>query len=127
MKLLIDNSLEDQVVFCLSISDGWKKFVFSQTALPQPLLVLLEALLSKQKKHLADLTGIAVVLGQGRFTATRIAVTVANTLAYALKIPVMGVKKIDFDNLDKKFKKAPKGIYLSAQYSGEANIGKKKS
>ncbi|MDD2758393.1 MAG: hypothetical protein PHD72_03430 [Patescibacteria group bacterium] len=123
MKLLIDNSLEDQVVFCLSISDGWKKFVFSQTVRPKPLLVFLEALLSKQKKHLTDLSGVAVVIGRGRFTATRIAVTVANTLAYALAIPVVGVTEADFKLVDKKLKQAKIGVYISAKYSGEANIG----
>ncbi len=89
MKLLIDNSEESEVIICAKIQK-WKKFVIKNKA-QKPLLVILNNFLSKNKKKLTDITGIAVVVGKGRFTATRIAVTVVNTLGYALKIPVVSV------------------------------------
>ena len=74
---------------------------------------------------LKDLRGIGVVMGAGSFTSTRAAVTIANTLAYALRIPVVALPaNWTTPELLTKLKKAKPGQYVSATYSGEANIGK---
>jgi len=58
----------------------------------QVVLPLVEQLLQKHKLNLSDLTEIEVNAGPGSFTGLRVGVTIANTLAYLLKIPVNGKK-----------------------------------
>ena len=56
------------------------------------LLVLIDKLLKKEKITANKLKKIFVVKGPGPFTAIRIAIATANTIAYGLKIPVIGVE-----------------------------------
>lgn len=88
------------------------------------LLQEIDMFLNKHHLGLPDLTGITVRLGVGGFTSTRIAVTVANTLAYAQQIKVVGVHKPfdDVVSLDDTFKDVEIGSYVHALYSGEPNI-----
>jgi len=124
MKILIDNSNENEIIICAKIHK-WKKFVIKNKA-QKSLLVILEHFLSKNKKKLTDITGIAVVVGKGRFTATRVAVTVTNTLGHALNIPVVPVISNNEELVEEAFKKAKPGVFVSAKYSGEAHIGGQK-
>lgn len=55
----------------------------------------IEAVLKKAKMRFKDLTGVACVLGPGGFTSLRVAVSSANAIAYALKIPSAGVHESD--------------------------------
>ena len=59
------------------------------------LLPALQKLFQTAKKKWTDLTHILVVQGPGKFTSTRIGITVANTLAYELKIPVRGIDRLE--------------------------------
>lgn len=123
MYLYIDNSKDENIEISYSLNTTWVQQTFSSGEFI--LLQAIEKVLADQNMKSADLKGLAVVVGKGRFTATRVAATVANTLAYALKIPVLAVNEMTSDLLD-KLKSATPGIYISAQYSGEANIGIKK-
>ncbi|MFA6485815.1 MAG: hypothetical protein WCT40_00385 [Candidatus Magasanikbacteria bacterium] len=118
MRLLLDNSSNDTIVW---MPENGEWFEFGQKL---GVLAGLEALLKKKNVKLADVSGLAVVVGRGRFTSTRIAATVANTLAYALQIPIVAVNDSREKWLD-KLSVQPVGQYISAQYSAEANIGKK--
>ena len=72
----------------------------------------------------ADVQGIAVVVGVGSFTATRVATTIANAWAYVHHVPVIGVgtdEILDMATLPARFKTAPR--FLSATYSGAPAIG----
>ena len=57
----------------------------------EKLLVAIQAVLKQAACGFNDLKKIFVVSGPGGFSSTRIGVTVANTLAFALRIPVYGV------------------------------------
>lgn len=46
-----------------------------------------------------DLTAIGAFAGPGSFTGLRIGITVANTLADALKIPIVGASNSDFSKI----------------------------
>lgn len=127
MYLLVDNSAEEKVVFAYTDGAKWKKVEFSRPENDKvSLLSLLDKLLKKINLKLSDICGIAVAVGKGKFTATRIAVTLANALAYSLKIPVMAAGDENGAALLKKLKTAKPGIYVSAKYSAEATIGKRK-
>lgn len=58
----------------------------------QVLLPLIEKILKKNKLTYKDLQEIEVEIGPGSFTGLRVGVSVANALAYSLKIPVNGKK-----------------------------------
>jgi len=89
--LLIDTSDNKHIKVGLRIDE-------KEDLLEQPLdhrraqvvLPFVEQLLQKHKLTLKDLTGIEVNAGPGSFTGLRVGVTIANTLAYLLKIPVNG-------------------------------------
>lgn len=94
------------------------------------LLKSIEAILVNNKLKPADLDGIMAVTGPGAFTSLRITVAVANTLAYSLHIPAVGIiNKKQLTANDKlvklglaKLKTAKLGKYLSPFYDRGPNI-----
>lgn len=123
MYLYIDNSSVNELLLSYALNTKWVSIVFSTEENPDILFYINKAL-KANRRSLKDLTGLAVRIGQGRFTATRVAVTIANALAFVLRIPVIGVGEARLDHLIQKIKKTPLGRYVSAKYSGEANIGR---
>ena len=59
-------------------------------------LVFLEEILQQEGATWQDLDGLAVFAGPGSFTGLRIGVTILNTLADALKIPIISATNSDF-------------------------------
>lgn len=58
----------------------------------QQVLSLVDEILKKNRIKLEDLTEIKVETGPGSFTGIRVGITVAQTLSWALKIPLNGKK-----------------------------------
>lgn len=54
----------------------------------QKLLYVIEKLLKKKKAKITDITRIVINPGPGSFTGLRVGMAVANTLGWALGIPV---------------------------------------
>jgi tRNA threonylcarbamoyladenosine biosynthesis protein TsaB len=95
----------------------------------EKLLPSIDRLFKKNKKITADLKGVAVITGPGPFTALRVGITIANTMAFALKISVVGIKLDEFKNTKelielsyKKFKKAKLKKIAIPFYGKEPNI-----
>ena len=68
----------------------------------QVVLPAIDALRRKAKLSLSSLTGVIVLSGPGPFTALRVGVLTANTIAWALRLPVVEVRKTadaDFETL----------------------------
>lgn len=93
------------------------------------LLAAFARLLQSNKISLNQINYLLVVCGPGAFTSIRIAVAVANTLAYSLQIPVIGIinkEQLTNQQLIKaaspKLKKAKAGKYISPFYDQEPNI-----
>jgi tRNA threonylcarbamoyl adenosine modification protein YeaZ len=94
------------------------------------LLKSIELILKKNKINASDLAGIIAVSGPGAFTSLRITCVVANTLAYSLKIPVIGItNRQGLTNDEKlvklglsKITKAKAFKYISPFYDCEPNI-----
>jgi len=58
--------------------------------LAETIHLKLKELLETNSKIINDIEGIVAFVGPGSFTGLRIGLTVANTLAYALNIPIAG-------------------------------------
>ena len=125
MYILIDNTSDGEVIFLSALDTKLvqDRFVMDKAG---GLLASLEQWLRKIGKTKSDIHGLGVVIGKGRFTLTRVAVTMANTLAFAFGAPVVGLSDSNYEVFMDKIKQIPVGQYVSAKYSGEANIGKVK-
>lgn len=60
--------------------------------LARDLLTMIHTELQKQGADWHDITGVLVFEGPGSFTGLRIGITVADTLAYGLKVPIVAAK-----------------------------------
>lgn len=89
----IDTASNLEVMIGLEI-DGKKDMIHEKIdkQKAQVVLPLLEKLLKKHKRELSDITDIEVNEGPGSFTGLRVGVSIANALAYTLKIPVNNKK-----------------------------------
>ena len=84
----------------LQTADDWcywwlddKSFKWrSARELSRDLLRFLQQSLEGENKTWSDLTGIVVFRGPGSYTSLRIGITVANTLADSLRIPIVGAE-----------------------------------
>ncbi|NLJ70809.1 MAG: tRNA (adenosine(37)-N6)-threonylcarbamoyltransferase complex dimerization subunit type 1 TsaB [Clostridiaceae bacterium] len=59
------------------------------------LLPALDSMMQEVKKSYDDLSAVAVTVGPGSFTGIRIGVSTANTMAYGLNIPVVGISALE--------------------------------
>ncbi|MBI2990139.1 MAG: hypothetical protein HYY51_03055 [Candidatus Magasanikbacteria bacterium] len=90
------------------------------------LLFVLDCMLRKNGLNTSDIQGIMVFLGSGSFTSTRISALVANAFSYVKKIPVMGIGEGQaqmLQDLIEELRLKSAGVYVSASYSGEPNVG----
>lgn len=58
--------------------------------------IKIQDLLNKNDINYSNLKGLVVFEGPGSFTGLRIGITVANTLAYSLNIPIVGTNGEDW-------------------------------
>ena len=87
MKLYIDTSDREKIV----VGIDEKKFeTKAKDGASQRLLPFIDEVLGSQGEALLDITEIEVNTGPGSFTGLRVGVSVANTLGWALGIPVNG-------------------------------------
>lgn len=85
----------DQADCYVKIQTADRQQEFSWTAgrqLSDGLLKFLQQCLSNCNLEWSDITGVVVFRGPGSYTSLRIGLTVANTLAEALAIPIVGVE-----------------------------------
>lgn len=90
MIILLDTSTP----LCrLTLADGdWRRDYDWQAdrSLAKDLLRYLSDRLAENGKSLDDLTGLGIFKGPGSFTGLRIGITVFNTLADSLRVPIVG-------------------------------------
>lgn len=103
MMLFLDTSHPEQTSLYLLdqkllAAHIWESSRSQQEKLHQEI----SKLLKKNKVKLEQLDKIGVVTGPGFFSRVRSGVVTANTLAYALGVPVVGVKRVGQTELDFK-------------------------
>ncbi|MFA6427063.1 MAG: hypothetical protein WCW16_01280 [Candidatus Magasanikbacteria bacterium] len=128
MFLLIDMSSRDAIH--LALFDEQTRTDKTFEGRNRELLFCIDSLVHSQKPIAnRKIDGIIVVVGTGSFTSTRIACVVANTFAYVKQIPLLAISVEQADKVQElipELLKQAKGQYISATYSGEPNLGKKK-
>ncbi|HNZ86442.1 MAG TPA: tRNA (adenosine(37)-N6)-threonylcarbamoyltransferase complex dimerization subunit type 1 TsaB [bacterium] len=93
------------------------------------LLKFLDKFLRSKKVKLQNLKRIIVNTGPGSFTSVRIGVVLANTLSFALKIPVVGTSQKEIktkDDILKLLDLKPSREFVKPFYYKEPNITQKK-
>ncbi len=73
-------------------------------------------LIKNLKFKINNLQGVIVVAGPGGFTALRIGLATANTIAWVSQIPIVGVKNIENLNLNKLIQSGLKKIKKIKQF-----------
>ena len=91
MILKIDTTERNQIRVALVGNDSEKEeLTIQQKTGSQALLPAIVQILADAKIKLSDITSIEVNRGPGSFTGTRVGVSIANALGFALSIPVNG-------------------------------------
>lgn len=97
---------------------------YAHRELSTTILTEISKIITGKKLNLDDLTQICVYEGPGSFTGLRIGITVANTLSFALSIPVYAVGESQWK--DKKTIIQNPTRFASPLYGAEATITKQK-
>jgi tRNA threonylcarbamoyladenosine biosynthesis protein TsaB len=94
MILFLDTSDPAQTAVYLLSKDSIKAHIWpSQYSQQEKLHGEIAKFLKKYKVSMQKLDKVGVVTGPGPFSRVRTGVVTANTLGYALNIPVVGIKK----------------------------------
>ncbi len=81
----------------MALGDGGRTWQVGRTAhdSDESLWPALDSLVKKAKRRLQDIKAVAAAVGPGRFTAVRVGVTFADTVARALGVPAVGLTRFD--------------------------------
>lgn len=125
MYLVIDNTHLGRLFFYTLAGSAlnWSAQVSFELDADRPLLSYLDDFLHQQNLGRDSLQGLIVVTGSGSFTAARVAVTVANVIAFGWQVPVATVLEAVPQRVLEAMRQALVGTYVSAKYSGAAHIG----
>ena len=94
-QIHIDTSNSHSTKVFLTIDGKEKKAIkLNESGHSQTVLPLLSELFTKEQVNFSTVTEITVYAGPGSFTGVRIGVAIANTLAWALNVPVNGKKTV---------------------------------
>ncbi|HVE81128.1 MAG TPA: tRNA (adenosine(37)-N6)-threonylcarbamoyltransferase complex dimerization subunit type 1 TsaB [Candidatus Dormibacteraeota bacterium] len=95
--------------------------------LADTLLDRIKDLLKKHNLEWKDLSGIVAFKGPGSFTGLRIGVTVANTIAYAQKIPIVDANGENWvSDGQKRLQKDENDTQIIPEYGAKPNITRPK-
>ncbi|MEI6288021.1 MAG: hypothetical protein WCP18_00340 [bacterium] len=129
---LIINTCDNKTVKLIlakSQTDFKVKNITSDKKQSEMLLTGIDDFLKKNKIKIKSLKGIGVVNGPAGFSSVRLGVVCANTLAYALNLPVASIELSEFKNDDDlvkkiflKILKTKPGRMVLPAYNGEPNI-----
>lgn len=123
MIILLDTSTP---VCRLSLVDGESRFDYEWEAgrqLAKELHRYLGQKMSEHHRDIKDITAIGVLAGPGSFTGLRIGLTVMNTLASSLKVPIVGVMGENWTELAlDRLKNGENDEIVMPYYGAEANV-----
>lgn len=123
MFLLLDSSTP--VCRLTLIDENWRRDIEWQAdrTLAKGLLKFIDSSLNNNDKTWSDISAIGVFEGPGSFTGLRIGMTVLNTIADTLSVPIVGGRGKDWQDrvLDKLNSSVNEKVVLP-YYGSEAKI-----
>lgn len=122
MKLIIDTG-KQKIIKLSVLNKGNVVAVLEREAeysQAERLLPAIEEILKNKNYNLSDIQEIVVNNQGDSFTALRIGIVTANTLGYALNIPVKSLDQVDKSSKNNKFS------IIAPKYNKEPNITKSK-
>lgn len=133
MVLLINTSTEREIILALKEKEKIiEKRIKLKGGQSEKMIDELNKFLSEHKIYTNKIKGIIVVTGPGKFTSLRAGVSMANALAFSLKIPAVGISLNEanssnnmFSVSEDKFKETGEHI-ITPFYGQEPNITSKK-
>ncbi len=87
---------------------------------------LLEQFLKRSKVRLSEVKKIIVCSGPGSFTGIRVGIALAQAMGFALRIPVVAIKKSAVPKDLQKLKTLKNSKHITLHYGAKPNITKKK-
>ncbi len=115
----------------IGLFDDDKKLAYetwqAHRQLAETIHLKIKELLESRQHVLSDLEGIVVFKGPGSFTGLRIGISVANTLADSLSIPIVGTGGDSWAQAAiTKIKKAKTGQVVQPEYGSPPHVTKPK-
>jgi tRNA A37 threonylcarbamoyladenosine modification protein TsaB len=108
INAIADNQLE---VWLTDGANFYYKKVNNLKHSSDRIVVSIDQLLVKHKASVKKLRAVGVVTGPGRFSAVRLSVAIANALAFAWQIPVVGVSLDEIGDTDELNKAVTQQIF----------------
>ncbi|MCH7759757.1 tRNA (adenosine(37)-N6)-threonylcarbamoyltransferase complex dimerization subunit type 1 TsaB [Patescibacteria group bacterium] len=138
MYLFINNLNQDKIFLAIFKRPASREVVYLTLARKQDrsesILKGLNQLFKKTNQSVKDIKGLIVVNGPGSFTGIRVALSIANTMAWQLKIPVVGISLNKGNNTQTLIKagrpkllKIKTGRFVRPFYGRKLNITKPKA
>lgn len=112
LTLILDTSTDYTLMALANESELLAEYPLGVGRASQTLLPQLQGFLKCHGYQLQDLEAVAVGVGPGAFTGTRIAVTIAKTLGFALSIPLLPFCSL---RAFKPFKPGPFNVLVDAK------------
>ena len=126
MKILWDSS--EMTCQLILVDESGEIYAYEWQAgreLARDMLAYLKEKLDEHEKDFQDIEAIGVKLGPGSFTGLRIGITVLNTMASSLKIPIVGATGDDWtEKCLMRLAAGENDEIVLPEYGSEANITK---
>ncbi len=125
MIMLLDTST-GLCKLTLVIDEAWHEYEWqADRSLAKDLLAYMRDRLAEHQRTLHDIQGIGVMQGPGSFTGLRIGMTVLNTIANDLDIPIVAAMGGEWKpEAIRRLQKGENDQIALPEYGGEANITK---
>ncbi|MBI5729291.1 MAG: hypothetical protein HY983_03585 [Candidatus Magasanikbacteria bacterium] len=123
MRVLIEVTAKEQMVLWYETGGEWKKTL----AVPlqrNAAVAAVAKLFAAAEEPLSAVTGIGLRVESRRFTTVRLAATIANTLAFALRVPVVGAPpRCSLEELRSLLDATEPGRYVLPEYQAPPRLG----
>lgn len=123
MIVLLDTSTS---ICRLQLVDGASRYDYEWQAdreLARKLHAYVRDRLAKHEKTIHDISGIGVMSGPGSFTGLRIGITIMNTLAENLRVPIVATRGDDWQKTAlSRLRSGDNDVIIIPHYGAEAHI-----